>query len=330
MAKTKKPEKQASVLGDPRAKGRDRSGLTLSAEEEAELKWIAAEGSNAAARRARIVLLRAEGRPLAQIAQALGVDRATARRWVRRFQTLRMRGLVHGSIGKARKRRFDATVRDAIVRIAVHSPRDVGEEFEQWSLRRLQAHLLRRGIVPQISVEGLRQLLQGVPLPAEFWQRSSSRSFDLTEQERSGLERLANEGAPAVAKRARILLARASGLSEEEVAAGFGVGRLVVRRWVRRFRRHGILGLQTQRRPHGPSVFTPEIRRAIVQVARSSPQQYGEMREWWSLRSLRSVLMRTGVVPKISVQHLRRILLQEGIPSHAPRRSLGRPVAASA
>lgn len=313
-----------------RANKRTGSALELSSEEKAEIKWIAAEGGTAAARRARIVLMRAEGKPLAQIARSLGVDRATARRWVRRFQTLRLRGLVHASLGKSRKRRFDATVRDAIARIAVHSPRDVGESFDHWSLRRLHGHVLRRGVVARISVEGLRQLLHGVPLPSEFWKRSASSSFELADQQRAGLERLAQEGGSVVARRAQMLLARASGLSEDEVAAGFGVGRLVVRRWVRRFQRHGILGLQTQRGRHGPNVFTADIRRAIAQVARNSPKRYGEMRERWSLRSLRSVLMRTGVVGKISVQHLRRILQQEGVVADTTRRSVGRPLAASA
>lgn len=291
-----------------RAKANRGSRFALTAEERAELDWIAAEGSGSHSRRARMILLRAEGRPFSQIARQLGADRATVRRWVRRFEQRRLAGLAHASAGKARKRRLDAAVRDAIVRIAVHSPRDVGEAFEHWSLRRLQAHVLRRGIVGQISVEGLRQLLQGVPLPPELWQRSQAASLTLTPQARAGLEQLAQEGKPEAAKRARIVLARASGLSEAEVAAGFGVGRLAVRRWVRRFRQHGVLGLQTQRRGHGPSVFTTEVRKAILQVAETSPRQFGVEREQWSLRTLRAALVKTGIVKSISVQHLRRIL----------------------
>lgn len=296
--------------------------LQLSPEERSELEWIAAEGSGGHARRARIVLLRAEGKSLAQIAAQLGLDRATVRRWVRRFAERRLPGLAHASTGKARKRRFEASVRDAIVRIAMRSPSEVGEPFEHWSLRRLQAHLFRRGIVPQISVEGLRQIIQGVPLPTAYWQRSRPVALQLNAQARAGLEKLAQEGSGEAAKRARMVLACAGGLSEAEVAAAFGVGRLSVRRWVRRFQQHGVLGLQTHRRRQQPTVFTPAVRKAILEVAQASPRQFGVQRERWSLRTLRAALMQAGVVRSISVQHLRRILAQAH-PSRSASQSQG-------
>ncbi len=282
----------------------------------AELNWIASEATPSLSRHARIVLARNEGRSLSEIAKVLDVDRATVRRWLLRFERDGLRGLVHASTGKARKRRFSDTVRDAVARLAMASPAESGEEFPHWSLRRLRAHLLRRGIVQEISVEGLRQLLRGLPLPDAYWRRGEEPLGPLSDEVARGLEGLAQGQRTEVARRARIVLARSRGLSETEVAAALSVGRSCVRRWLQRFERHGILGLQTVRRPSRPLVFTADVRAAIARHARMEPKHLGCQGTRWSLRSLRAALIRQRVVNKISVQHLRRILGEAGVTLH--------------
>jgi transposase len=287
--------------------------LDLSPSELAELRWTAGEGSPSMSRHARIILLRHEGRGLSEISRAVGVDRATVRRWVQRFRVHRLRGLVHASTGKARKRRFDEAVHDAIVRLAMEPPAEAGESFTHWSLRRLRAHVIRRGIVHDISVEGLRQILRSLPLPEESWRRSGEKTFTLSDDVRSGLESLAQTGTAEVKRRARIVLARARGLSESEIASALSVGRSCVRRWLRRFDRHGMLGLQTARRAAHPVVFTAEVRAAIARCGRTSPREFGVAADRWSLRALRSELIRHKIVRRISIQHLRRILGEAGV-----------------
>ncbi len=289
------------------------SPIVLDADERTELAWLESEAPPAVARRARIVLLYARGLTLSAVARSLGVDRATARRWIRRFAEQGLRGLAHPSGGQARKRRFEQNLRDAVVRVALTDPRDLSEDFDSWSLRRLQGHLLRRGLVKQISVEGLRQLISGVPLPAEFWRRKPTKRLTLTPEERAGLEQLAQGSKESVARRARIILARANGLQEAEIAAAVGMGPSSVRYWIRRFRVHRMLGIQTERKRARPILFTPELRRQILAVAQATPEQYGIARQSWSLRSLRTVLIQRGIVEHISVQHLRRILGEAGL-----------------
>jgi transposase len=287
--------------------------MTLSEEALAELHWIASEGSPSLSRHARIILARQEGRSLTEIAHVLDVDRATVRRWLLRFERDGMRGLVHASTGKSRKRKFNDTVRDAVARIAMASPAAFGETFAHWSLRRLRAYVLRRGIVRDMSVEGLRQLLHGLPLPEQYWRGGGESVGPLSDEVRQGLEMLAQGSHAEVARRARVVLARSHGLSESEVATAMGVGRSCVRRWLQRFQRHGILGLQTARRSSRPLVFTAEVRAAIVRHARMDPQQLGVKAERWSLRGLRAALVRHRVVNKISIQHLGRILGEAGV-----------------
>ena len=285
----------------------------LTPEVLAELHWIASEGSPSLSRHARIILARNEGRPLSEIAHILDVDRATVRRWLIRFQKQGMRGLVHASTGKARKRRFSDSIRDAVARLAMESPQAVGETFSHWSLRRLRAHLMRRGILQEISVEGLRQLLRGLPLPEAYWRRGEEPFAPLSPEVQRGLEVLVREARPEVARRARVVLARSRGLNEAEVASALGVGRSCVRRWLQRFQRHGILGLQMARRSSHPLIFTADVRASIVHHALMDPKQLGFSRPRWSLRSLRTALIREHVVRRISIQHLGRILAEGGV-----------------
>ncbi len=283
----------------------------------AELQWLAGEGTPSTSRHARIVLLRHEGNSLSQISRILGIDRATARRWLSRFQRSGVAGLAHGSAGKARKRRFNDTIQDAVARVAMSSPIEVGESFSNWSLRRLRTHLVRRGVVRNISVETLRQLVRPLPLPEQYWQRDGSKGVVLSDEVRQGLENLTQHLNVEVGRRARIVLARSAGLNETEIATALGVGRNSVRRWTQRFQRHGILALQTARRRVAPTVFTPEIRLAIATYAGRSPSDVGIQRNTWSLRALRAALIRDRVVDKISIQHLRRILADRESPAHA-------------
>lgn len=310
----KKSELDASSAGPHEHPAAGAEGLRgLSDAVLAELHWVASEGSPSLARHARIILARHEGRSLTEISRVLDVDRATVRRWLSRFERNGMQGLVHASRGRARKRRFNETIRDAVARLAMASPAAVGEGFSRWSLRRLRRHVTRRGIVGEISVEGLRQLLTGLPLPPEYWRRGGTPVGPLTDEVRRGLDQLAHATRPDVARRARVVLARSRGLSEAEVAAALDIGRSCVRRWLQRFERHGILGLQTARRPSRPVVFTADVRAAIIHHAQTAPRELGVTAPRWSLRTLRASLIRNGVVRNISVQHLRRVLAEAGV-----------------
>ena len=141
-----------------------------------------------------------------------------------------------------------------------------------------------------------------------------------------GLEILARGTRPEIARRAQVVLARSRGLSEVEIATALGIGRSCVRRWLQRFQRHGILGLQAARRPSHPLVFTPDVRAAIARHAQMEPRQLGFTGTRWSLRALRAALIRQRVVRKISIQHLGRILAEAGVSLRDQHNSaVGRP-----
>jgi putative transposase len=287
--------------------------LALSPEMVAELQIMAAQDNPSLSRHARIVLARNEGQLLSEIGLMLDVDRATVRRWLKRFEQHGVRGLVHASTGRSRKRRFDDSVRTAVARVALDSPAAAGEAFTHWSLRRLRAHVMARHIIDEVSVEGLRQLLHGVSLPVALWRRSDSPIGRLGAEAQRELEALAQEAGPGISRRARMVLERSGGASEGQIAASFSVSRSCVRRWLTRFGQRGIQGLQVMRRPAHPLVFTRDIRSAIVRCASMDPRDLGFKRPRWSLRTLRTALIRQAVVQRISIQHLGRILGEAGV-----------------
>lgn len=271
----------------------------------AEVEWLAGEGPPNVARHARIVLCRTAGMSTPAVATAVGVHANTVRNCLRRFEAHGLRGLLHGSAGRPKNIAFSDAIRDEIARVALRSPNSAGERYVRWSLRRLQRYLLRRGVAQSISVEGLRQLLGGLPLPPAYWRRAAPPTGMLSNDVRHALESLARGHRIDRRVRAQIVLASFRGLNETEIAAALHVGRATVRRWLRRFRRAGILGLQTlQVRP----VLTREVQHAIRQVAARSPRQYGINRARWTMHALRSALVRHRIVRAISIAQLRRVL----------------------
>ncbi|MFI5396340.1 MAG: helix-turn-helix domain-containing protein [Candidatus Binatia bacterium] len=277
---------------------------------ESELEWLAGEAPPNVARHARIVLGRARGMSIPAIAAAVGVHPNTVRNCVRRFEGNGLHGLLHAGVGKPKNVAFSEAVRDEIARVAMHSPASANESYAYWSLRRLRTHLYRRGVVQAISVEGLRQLLRGLPLPAAYWRRAGRPVGLLSHEMKRALESLAQGPRRDRSLRAQIVLASSRGLNEMEIAAALHVGRGTVRRWLRRFRRFGILGLHTLPRP---TVLTPEIRHAIVHAATSDPRQYGVVRSNWTLHTLHAALLRQRVVSGVSIEQLRHVLADAGV-----------------
>lgn len=275
-----------------------------------ELEWLAGEGPPNVARHARIVLGRTHGLAIPAVAAQVGVHPNTVRNCLRRFEAHGLRGLAHASAGKPKNIAFSDAIRDEISRVAMHSPTNVGEPYAQWSLRRLRGHLLRRGVVQAISVEGLRQLLRGLPLPPSYWRRSARPARQLGPEMQHALESLAQGARADRSLRAQIVLASSRGLNETEIAAALHIGRATVRRWLRRFRKAGILGLQTLPRQ---ALITHQTRQAIARVASADPRRYGVNRSQWSLSSLQGALVRHRVVRAISLQYLRRALSDAGV-----------------
>ena len=100
-------------------------------------------------------------------------DPQLQRRWLR---------LLGPQVRGGRPPKFSASERAAIKKIALGRPVDHGEPFSTWSLTKLADHLVRKGVVDDISHEGLRALLreEGVSFQAiKTWKESNDPDFEV-------------------------------------------------------------------------------------------------------------------------------------------------------
>jgi transposase len=110
-------------------------------------------------------------------------------------------------------------------------------------------------------------------------------SLNLTDEERDTLQRWERrpKTAQALALRARIVLACASGNSNGEVAAGLHVTRQTVGKWRSRFVASRLDGLLDEPRPGAPRTITDEdVERVITMTLESTPRDATH----WSTRSM--------------------------------------------
>jgi transposase len=120
------------------------------------------------ARRARIVLLAADGVPVSRIAQELRSDRKTVRTWLDPF-------LAHGLAGLRDRPRpgrpplFTLAVALHLVRLACELPERRGRSLSLWDCAELARQLVRDRIVAAISSQTVRRLLAARKLKPWRW-----------------------------------------------------------------------------------------------------------------------------------------------------------------
>src|SRR5918996_4203938 len=135
--------------------------VILAPAERAELEhWQRATTIQAGlAKRARIILLRAEGLSLSEIGRRLALGRRIVRKWLRRFINKRIPGL-SDQVGRGRKPVFSPAVAVHLVKLACERPDRLGRSLSQWDGLELARQLERESIVEHISPETVRRILE--------------------------------------------------------------------------------------------------------------------------------------------------------------------------
>jgi transposase len=226
---------------------RDFHRTDLSPEERAQLERIALDGRPNMARRAQIVLRRADGWSLGAIAKSVGLHRDSVRRSLIRYSKEGLEGLQHRNTGKARNVVFAGDVREEIRRRASLPPSAVGENFPNWSLYKLREHLVRKGVVRTISIERLRQLLDAGQISRQHWHKATLDIGPLPPEVRHELVAMARQAESNQARRARAVLAVADGATVAAVAGTLHLGKNSIRRWLDSFRLGGTAALAARR-----------------------------------------------------------------------------------
>jgi transposase len=132
-------------------------------------------------RRAQIVLWSAQGMDVGQIAKIAFTSEDRVREVLHNFNADGFESLAPRYAG-GRPPKFTVAERRAIKKIALGRPTDHDEPFSTWSLTKLAEHLVRKGVVDDISHEGLRALLreEGVSFQAiKTWKQSNDPDFEV-------------------------------------------------------------------------------------------------------------------------------------------------------
>jgi len=133
----------------------------LTADELLELqRLLRAENTPAALfRRCRVVWLLAGGYSIADASEYVGLHYTNAHKWVKRFEAEGLEGLRSRS-RQGRPRVYDESAEDMVVDLATSRPKDLGLDFNTWSLTKLANHLREHEQLPDISHETVRCILR--------------------------------------------------------------------------------------------------------------------------------------------------------------------------
>jgi transposase len=110
-------------------------------------------------RRARALLLLAQGYRYAPTARQVGLSERHVRKWARRFREQGAAGL-HEQPRSGRPPVFAPQVALYVVKLACERPDQFGRSLSQWNCSELARQLQADGIVPSISFETVRRILQ--------------------------------------------------------------------------------------------------------------------------------------------------------------------------
>jgi transposase len=138
---------------------------------------------------------------------------------------------------------------------------------------------------------------------------------ELTNAEGKALQRWLRRGTdPIRYKRALVVLTSAQGIPIANIASRQMLSREYVRRIVHRFNDEGLASLRPGYDRGGrPKEIPPEVRSVIAEFATMPPSILGCPFRRWSLRKLRWLLIRRGIVKTIGIETLRRIFEEYGV-----------------
>lgn len=131
--------------------------------------------------------------------------------------------------------------------------------------------------------------------------------------EKTKLEELARGTDEELARRAKVVLLSAQRTGVHQIGSMVGLHPINVRKWIHRFDKAGVKGLQPRHSPGRPKVFSRQQREEMVRMATTDPRALGLPFDDWSLQRLRSQLIERGVVNEVSAETIRQQLLKSGL-----------------
>jgi transposase len=157
-------------------------GLQLSRKERQTLKEITRHqcGEARLYRRARMVLLAADGVSKSSIARQLGTNRTRIGDWLRRFERDRLEGL-EDDARSGRPMEITPLERHQVIAMACRSPQNFGVERNVWTHEALKEILISRDLVRAISTTLVGSILDEAeikPHRVKMWCHSNDPDYE--------------------------------------------------------------------------------------------------------------------------------------------------------
>lgn len=144
----------------------------------------------------------------------------------------------------------------------------------------------------------------------------------LTKAQKRKIKRTVERGggvSPVRWRRCLVVLMSSQGRRAAHIAEALGADRDWVRDVIHAFNRDRMDSLSPRWAGGRPPTITLEMRARIIEIAKTRPQLLKEPFTRWSLTKLRDYLVRNKIVPGISKERLRQILLEDRIFLHRTR-----------
>lgn len=132
--------------------------------------------------RYRIVQEASRGYVASGIAERVGCSVSTVWLWVTRFNESGFRTFEAVANPFGRPALVSGEQVRALIRVALSRPEDLGLPFTHWSVAKLKAYCLKRGLLPPITDEWTRRLLrrEGVSFQrTKTWKQSPDPDFEV-------------------------------------------------------------------------------------------------------------------------------------------------------
>ena len=155
--------------------------LILSQKERGDLEAVIRRqcGEARMYRRARMILLAAEGGSISAIARNLGTCRARVGHWIRQFAEHRLAGLTD-SPRSGRPPEISPLERHQVIATACRSPMDLGYQRMLWSHETLATAVVSGGLVRDISPRTVGRILEDAeikPHRVKLWCHSTDQAL---------------------------------------------------------------------------------------------------------------------------------------------------------
>lgn len=130
--------------------------------------------------RAHVVLASAQGMRVPEISRRYHYSTRWVREIIHKFNREGMEAIFPRYAG-GRPPTFTEEQKAGIVEVALSRPQDLGLPFTQWSLSKLQEHVVKQGIVESISHEWIRKILRGAGITyqrTKTWKQSNDPEYE--------------------------------------------------------------------------------------------------------------------------------------------------------